>query len=100
MDKGATFVGMAFVAELIGAFGIEQVLCLGAMGVVAIGALDLAFDDWVMRPLVDVGTDIFMTIEAHCGLSYGGAGRMNVMAGNTGYVVLLVRTHIPQSKVG
>jgi len=99
MDKGSTFVSMAFVAELIGAFSLEHVFCLGTMGVMAIGALDLAFDDWVMGPLVGIGTGIFVTIEANLCLSYGGSRGVDIVAGNTGHIILLVFAHIPQGKM-
>jgi hypothetical protein len=88
---------MAFVTELVDVFCLDHVFCQGAMGIVAIGTLDLAFNDRMVRDLVGVGPDIFMAAKAHRGLFYRRAGRMNVMAGGTGYIVLFVGSHIPQS---
>jgi hypothetical protein len=91
---------MAFVTELGDAFGGEHSFCLGAVGVVAVGTLDLAFNDGMMRHLVGIGTGVLVAAEANRGLFNCGAGRMNVMAGDTGYIILLVCAHIPQGKVG
>lgn len=99
-DERSTFVGMAFVTELGNVFGADHAFCLSAVGIVAIGALDLAFNDGMMRHLVDVGTDTLMTVEAHRGLFYRGTGRMNVMAGDTGHIVLFVCAHVPQGQMG
>jgi hypothetical protein len=88
---------MAFVTELGDAFGGEHSFCLGAVGVVAVGTLDLAFNDGMVRHLVGIGPFILMATKAHRGLFYRRAGRMNVMAGSTGYIVLFVGSHIPQS---
>lgn len=53
-DKGTPFVGVTLVAELVDALGLEHMFCQGAVGIVAIGALDLAFDDGMVRELVGV----------------------------------------------
>ena len=94
-DKGAAFVGMALVTEQVVALGIDHVGGKGAMGVVAIRTFDLAFDNGVMRYLVGIGTDIFVAAEADFRLFYRGAGLMDIMAGDTGDIVLLVRPHVP-----
>lgn len=98
-NPGSTFIRMTLVTELIDALGIDHVFGLGAMGVVAIGTLDLAFNDGMVRDLVGVGSDILMAAEANRGLFYGGTGRMNIMAGDTAHVILLVGAHIPQAKM-
>ena len=94
-DKGAAFVGMALVTEQVVAFGIDHMGGKSAMGVVAIGTFDLAFDNGMMRDLVGIGTDIFVAAEADFRLFYRGAGLMDIMAGDTGDIVLLVRPHVP-----
>lgn len=94
-----TFFRMAFVAKEIDGIGLDHVFCLGAVGVVAIRALDFALNDGMMRHLVGIGTDIFMAVEAHCGLFYGGTRGMDIVAGDTGYIIFLVRAHIPQGKM-
>ena len=93
-DKGAPLVGMALVAQLVGILGLEHMFCLSAVGVMAIGTLDLAFNDGMVRHLVGVGPFIFVAAKAYRGLFHCGAGRMNVMAGGTGYIVLFVGSPI------
>ena len=95
----AALVSMTFVAELVVALGIDHVFCQSAVSVVAVGTFDLAFDYGMMRYLVGVGTDIFMAVEADLGLFYCGARGMDIVAGDTGHVILLVRTHIPEGKM-
>ena len=99
-DKGAAFVGMALVAKQVVAFGIDHVGGKGAMGVVAIGTFNLAFDNGMMRYLVGIGTDISVAAEAYFRLFYRGAGLMDIMAGDTGDIILLVRPHVPHGQIG
>ena len=44
-DERSAFVGMTLVTELVVVFGIDHVGGKGAMGIVAIGTLDLPFDN-------------------------------------------------------
>ena len=99
-DKGAAFVGMALVTEQVVALGIDHVGGEGAMGVVAIGTFNLAFDNGMMRYLVGIGTDIFVAAEADFRLFDCGAGLMDIMAGDTGDIILLVRPHVPHGQIG
>ena len=47
-DEGSAFIGMALVAELIDVLGPDHVVRKGTVGIVAIGAHYLAFDNRMM----------------------------------------------------
>lgn len=69
------------------------------MGIMAVGALDLALDDRMMRDFVSIGTHIPMAVKTDGRLIDRGAGLMDCMATYTGNIVTAVLTHIPQGQV-
>ena len=52
IHKGATLVSMAAIAKLIGVIRLNHAMAERAMGIVTVGAADLAFDDRVVRELI------------------------------------------------
>lgn len=99
-DPGAALVGMTLVAELVVGFRIDHVLRERAMGIVAVGTVDLAFTDWMVRHLVDIGTYVPMAIKADLGLLHGRPRLVDPMTGDAGHVVFFVRAHVPEGQFG
>lgn len=97
LDKRSTFIGMAGVTELVDGLRFDHRLGHGTVGVVAIGALDLAFDNRVMRELVGFGTHVLVAFEAFFRLLGVRLGRfVHGVAGCAGDIFLLVLGVIPE----
>lgn len=74
-DERPALVSVAAVAEPVDGFRFNHGFCHRAVGVVTVGAADLAFDDRVMGKLVGFGTNILVTFKALVWLLGVGLGR-------------------------
>jgi len=98
-NKGATFVWMAFVTELIDVFRPDHRRRHCAVDVMAVTAFDLALNYGMVRLFPHGRSDIFMTIEADSRLLYDHLSFMNSVAGNARYVIAVVLAHIPHGQL-
>lgn len=55
---------MAFVTELVDVLCLDHAVAQRTMRVMAVRAFNLAFDDRVVRKLIGLRTNIFVTFEA------------------------------------
>lgn len=95
-DERTSFFRMTLVAELVGVFGPDHVVGQRAVGVMAIAAQYLSFNDRVVGTLVGVASDVSMTPEANGWLVNGASAFVNIVAGNTGNIIFFVHPHIPE----
>ncbi len=80
-----TFIGVASITELLRVICFYQMFAEGAVGRMTGRAADLALEDRMMRPFVNVYLNVLMTAEADPGFIgfQDPASGMNVMAGIT-----------------
>lgn len=104
VDKRTAFFHVAGVAGLDHAVALHEFGAGGAMHVVAVRARHLAFDQRVVRGLVDLGSLFFVASEANLGLgalvAYLVAAVVNGMAGSAGYVARIVGATAPVRALG
>ena len=100
-QEGSAFLRMTHIARFVYAVLDEHLGPSRAMGVVAIGADDLAYSNWVCRNFVTVRTLLFMAGEANLGLglliSNGVDGLMGFVAVVAGNAIDLMLTAVPVS---
>ncbi len=114
VNPGAALVSMAAGAQRVDRLALDHRLAQRAVGIVAVGALDLAFDDRVMRRLSDLRDDFFVAGRAGFILQllrrgHVGADRrtgllqniaaMDAVTVAAGDVVLLVLAGVPEGEI-
>ena len=92
---GAALISMAFVAELINIVFLDQAMGLGAMGVMAIGALYFAFIDGMVRLFANRHFDIFVAGIADIWLGDRRFASVDIVARDAGHIIAFVCSRLP-----
>lgn len=99
-NERAALVGVTFVTELVVALAANHPVRSHAMDIVTVIATDFALKDGVVRLLVDLRLDVFVTGKAGIRSRLGAAFLVDVVTGTAGNFFLPVLADVPHCELG